>query len=77
MPMRIAATADIHFVPQNQSVLHDQLQHVRDQADVLVLAGDLTNYGQPGEMEPLLNLLRRTAADADVRRNQSAGRQRL
>jgi uncharacterized protein len=57
MHMRIAATADIHFVPQNQSVLHDQLQQVRDQADVLVLAGDLTNYGQPAEMEPLLNLL--------------------
>lgn len=57
MPMRIAATGDIHFVPQNQSVLHDQLQRVRDKADVLVLAGDLTNYGQPAEMEPLLNLL--------------------
>ena len=57
MLMRIAATADIHFVPQNQSVLHDQMQHVRDKADVLVLAGDLTNYGQPAEMEPLLNLL--------------------
>jgi Icc-related predicted phosphoesterase len=55
--MRIAATADIHFVPQNQSVLHDQLQHVRDDADLLVLAGDLTNFGAPAEMEPLVNLL--------------------
>jgi Icc-related predicted phosphoesterase len=55
--MRIAATADIHFIPQNQSALHDQLERVRDQADVLVLAGDLTNYGLPSEMEPLLNLL--------------------
>ncbi len=55
--MRIAATADIHFVPQNQTVLLAQLERVRDEADVLVLAGDLTNYGQPAEMEPLLNLL--------------------
>ena len=58
--MRIAATADIHFAPQNQSVLHDQLKSVRDDADLLVLAGDLTNFGTPAEMEPLVNLLVRT-----------------
>jgi len=55
--MRIAATADIHFVPQKQTILLTQLERVRDEADVLILAGDLTNYGQPVEMEPLLNLL--------------------
>jgi Icc-related predicted phosphoesterase len=55
--VRIAATADLHFVPTNQAVLRDQLSKVRDEADVLVLAGDLTNYGQPDEMEPLLNAL--------------------
>jgi len=52
--MRIAATADLHFAPANQVVLRDQLSRARDEADVLVLAGDLTNYGQPAEMEPLL-----------------------
>src|SRR4029077_15245381 len=55
--MRIAATADLHFSPANQAVLRDQLNKVRDEADVLVLAGDLTNYGQPAEMEPLLNAI--------------------
>ena len=55
--MRIAATADLHFVPTSQAILQDQLSKTRDQADVLVLAGDLTNYGQPAEMEPLLNAL--------------------
>src|SRR5262245_36586072 len=55
--MRIAATADLHFSPANQAALRDQLSNVRDQADVLVLAGDLTNYGQPAEMEPLVNTL--------------------
>lgn len=55
--MRIAATADLHFSPQNYARLKDQFERVRDDADVLVLAGDLTNYGQPDEMEPLLNVL--------------------
>src|SRR5437660_5655605 len=55
--MRIAATADLHFTAQRYSALRDQLNQVRDEADLLVLAGDLTNYGQPAEMEPLLNAL--------------------
>src|SRR5213595_666447 len=55
--MRIAATADLHFSPQRLSPLHDQLNRVREEADVLVVAGDLTNFGRPEEMEPLLNVL--------------------
>jgi len=55
--MRIAATADLHFTPQSYTKLKDQFERVRDEADVLVLAGDLTNFGQPDEMEPLLNVL--------------------
>src|SRR6202047_645364 len=58
--MRIAATADIHFSPSRHSALHDQLSRGREEADVLVLAGDLTNYGQPDEMEPLLNVVVRS-----------------
>jgi Icc-related predicted phosphoesterase len=58
--MRIAATADLHFSASRHSALHDQLSRVRDEADVLVVAGDLTNYGQPDEMEPLLNVLVRS-----------------
>lgn len=44
--MRIAATADLHFTPQSYSVLQDQFAKVRDEADVLILAGDLTNFGE-------------------------------
>jgi uncharacterized protein len=55
--MRIAATADLHFTPQRYGALRDQLNRVRDEADVLVIAGDLTNFGRPDEMEPLLNAL--------------------
>jgi uncharacterized protein len=55
--MRIAATADLHFTPQRYGALRDQLNRVRDEADIFVVAGDLTNFGQPEEMEPLLNAL--------------------
>src|ERR1700721_2950275 len=55
--MRIAATADLHFTPQRWGPLRDEMDRVRDEADVLVVAGDLTNYGRPDEMEPLLNVL--------------------
>jgi Icc-related predicted phosphoesterase len=58
--MRIAATADLHFSASRQGVLHEQLSHVRNEADVLVLAGDLTNYGKPEEMDPLLNVVVRS-----------------
>jgi Icc-related predicted phosphoesterase len=55
--MRIAATADIHFSPQSYDRIREPLSHVRDEADVLVIAGDLTNYGKPEEMHSLLNAL--------------------
>src|SRR5580698_10671711 len=55
--MRIAASADLHFTPQSYEKLKDQFERVCDEADLLVLAGDLTNYGKPEEMEPLLNVL--------------------
>ncbi len=58
--MRIAATADLHFSAARHNVLHDQLSRVRDEADILVFAGDLTNYGKTEEMEPLLNVVVRS-----------------
>ena len=57
--MRIAATADLHYSAPSWSALKDQFARVRDEADVLVVAGDLTNFGRPEEMEPLVNLLLR------------------
>lgn len=55
--MRIAATADLHFFSPQYGAIHEQLSRARDEADLLVLAGDLTNYGKPSEMEELLNSL--------------------
>ena len=55
--MRIAAIADLHFSPQSYDRIREPMQRVRDEAEVLVIAGDLTNYGKPEEMESLLNAL--------------------
>src|SRR5438105_2696250 len=57
--MRIAALADLHFSPQFYDRIREPLGKVREQADLLVLAGDLTNYGKREEMESLLNALMR------------------
>src|SRR3954471_6668699 len=55
--MRIAALADLHFTPAAYEGYKTTLEQVRNEADLLVLAGDLTNYGKTSEMEPLLNVL--------------------
>lgn len=55
--MRIAATADLHFSPPTYDRIREPFTRVREEADVLVIAGDLTNYGKPEEMHSLLNAL--------------------
>jgi uncharacterized protein len=57
--MRIAAVADLHFSPQSYDRIREPMNRVRDDADVLVLAGDLTNFGKKEEMESLMNALLR------------------
>ena len=55
--MKIAAVADLHFTPQNYDRVREQMNRVRGEADVLILAGDLTNFGKPAEMESLMNAM--------------------
>src|SRR5437762_13367070 len=55
--MRIAAVADLHFSPQSYDRIREPLGGARDDADVLVLAGDLTNYGKLEELESVPNAL--------------------
>ena len=57
--MRIAAVADLHYSPQSYDKIREQMHQVRDVADVLIIAGDLTNYGRPEEMDSLLTMLTR------------------
>jgi Icc-related predicted phosphoesterase len=57
--MRIAAVADLHYSPQNYDKIREQMTRVRDDADVLVIAGDMTNFGRREEMDSLLTMLSR------------------
>jgi Icc-related predicted phosphoesterase len=55
--MRIAAVADLHYSPQTYDKIREPMLRVRDDADLLIIAGDLTNYGRVSEMDSLLTML--------------------
>ncbi|PYY01336.1 MAG: metallophosphoesterase [Acidobacteria bacterium] len=52
--MRIAALGDLHFSPQSYDRIREAMNRLRDEADLLILAGDITNLGKPEEMESML-----------------------
>jgi Icc-related predicted phosphoesterase len=47
--LRIAAIGDIHLDEQRRGALQPLFAEISERADVLVLAGDLTNHGTPAE----------------------------
>lgn len=47
--MRTAAVGDIHFGEDSHGALREALLHVRQHADILFLAGDLTRHGRASE----------------------------
>lgn len=51
--LRIAAVGDLHCAKTSQGKLAPIFEHAADRADVLLLAGDLTDYGQPEEAHVL------------------------
>ena len=51
--MRIAATGDLHFGKASTGTLQPLLSQIATEADILVLAGDLTDYGTPEEARGL------------------------
>jgi Icc-related predicted phosphoesterase len=51
--IRIAATGDVHFGEDSSGTLRPCLEQIDRDADVLVLAGDLTKYGDPAQAEVL------------------------
>jgi Icc-related predicted phosphoesterase len=51
--IRIAAVADIHYGKASQGVLQPLFSQISQRADVLVLPGDLTDYGLPEEARVL------------------------
>ncbi|MCU1380763.1 MAG: Metallophosphoesterase [Acidimicrobiales bacterium] len=51
--IRVAAVGDVHFAADVAGSLRPQLALVHEEADVLLLAGDLTRLGRPEEAEVL------------------------
>ena len=43
--LRIAAVANIHYGKHSRGELHDVFADISQQADILLLCGDLTDYG--------------------------------
>jgi Icc-related predicted phosphoesterase len=56
--IRVAAVGDVHVGADSRGLLAPQLAHVRDRADVLLLAGDLTRCGSVEEMQVLVDEVR-------------------
>jgi Icc-related predicted phosphoesterase len=52
-PLRVAATADLHYARHSRGKMHDAFAEISKSADVLLLCGDLTEYGLPEEAEEL------------------------
>jgi Icc-related predicted phosphoesterase len=51
--VRIAAVADVHYGKQSQGAMQSLFSQITDRADVLVLPGDLTDYGLAEEARVL------------------------
>jgi Icc-related predicted phosphoesterase len=47
--VRVAAIGDVHYGKSSQGVMQPVFSQISEHADVLVLAGDLTDYGLPEE----------------------------
>ncbi len=60
--IRIAAVGDIHLGPDNVETFRESLRSVDQDADLLLLAGDLTRHGELDEGE----LVRRSIADLEL-----------
>jgi len=57
-PLRIAAIADIHYGKHSRGSCHDLFVEISTKSDVLLLCGDLTDYGLAEEAEELVADLR-------------------
>src|SRR5205823_9029009 len=51
--VRVAAVGDLHCTKTSQGVFQSLFAAIREAADVLLIAGDLTDYGLPEEAQVL------------------------
>ena len=65
--MRLAAVGDLHVKKTSQGQLQPLLAPVNDHADVLLLCGDLTDYGLEEEARHPCRGTQRGGADSDRR----------
>ncbi|CAN5855339.1 metallophosphoesterase [soil metagenome] len=56
--IRIAAVGDVHFGDDSAGAMRPHFENLREQADVLLVAGDLTRHGLAPEAEILAEELR-------------------
>jgi Icc-related predicted phosphoesterase len=59
-PVNLAAIGDLHITKKSVGVWQPIFAQANERADVLLLAGDLTDYGLPEEAHVLVNELART-----------------
>ena len=55
--VRLAAVGDLHCPKTSEEILDAVFSHANDQADILLLCGDFTDYGKPEEASILAKLL--------------------
>ncbi|HEV7845961.1 MAG TPA: metallophosphoesterase [Thermoleophilaceae bacterium] len=56
--VRIAAAGDVHCAPENRDAVMTAFEAIDGQADVILLAGDLTTHGEPEQAEILAEACR-------------------
>jgi Icc-related predicted phosphoesterase len=56
--VRIAAAGDIHCGEENRAQVEAAFQDIRDEADLVLLAGDLTTHGAPEQAAVLAEITR-------------------
>ena len=61
MAITIAAAGDIHCAEEERSRLHEAFTEADRQADLILLAGDLTTYGEPEQAAVLADVTREIA----------------
>ena len=59
--VRIAAAGDVHCSDDNRAQVAAAFEAIRDEADLVLLAGDLTTYGEPEQAAVLADIVRNYA----------------
>ena len=57
-PIRIAATGDVHCSEENREAIASSFARIAGEADAVLLAGDLTTFGEPEQAEVLADACR-------------------